>query len=738
MTGTIKITALANAGVLDGTERVPIVVGGVTKQATTQQIAQLATVGSELVSPSFVSRSSILDSVIAQGGVLLDTLWQVNDADDTASLTRAVAAGVPILLGPRTYTINNFFSGNVASIVMRGVPGVTTIRRTSATGSNFVTLNALKLHVEDVIFDSNRASVTATQWGVLCSRGGQDIEFRGCVFKNNSGAIGSGLAIISTGPAAGGSFIIDSCEVTSCTFNALFIGSACNGIIDKCNVHDNSALGINVTAYTTPTATNYVRNVEITNCQAHRNTVGIQIGEYGAPYSFATIPAQYIIARGNFCEDNSVYGLSLQGYDIIADNNEVTQSSAAVSMLGGIGAFSTRLEVINNRVALDGITYGIDVGSSVSADLRGNTVIMTTGSAINIGGTKNSSATSNHLIVSGSASAIIVFATETDGNGSPFPTICSNLRLTDNTIEMSGAGANGIRLIDNPGGSILGSTAAPVVIEGNNFIATGGAFNANAIIWYGQSLGLTLGKNSKSSGEYTFVEPNVNGDILVDMISFGNVIQGSVSTVDIRSFVTTLINTYGGGGSILWVSPISGGAGYTAATTLAATGSGGGSGWVGTPLIYGGAIIGVRTSAFGSGYSGTITVAATDGGGGTGATFAVGNIPQLPTGAELTYISGSTHALRASGGFVTVSPAIPKMMSSGTYLKLKAAFNSGLNASVWQVWNPTFPSFASSALPTANSNNNGATIIITGAASGKWMARSNGTNWIYTDGTTAP
>lgn len=41
MTETIKISELPNAGVLDGTERVPIVKGGVTKITTTQQIGNL-------------------------------------------------------------------------------------------------------------------------------------------------------------------------------------------------------------------------------------------------------------------------------------------------------------------------------------------------------------------------------------------------------------------------------------------------------------------------------------------------------------------------------------------------------------------------------------------------------------------------------------------------------------------------------------------------------------------------
>ncbi len=41
MTGTIKITQMANAGVLDGTEVVPIIMGGFSKQCTTLQIADL-------------------------------------------------------------------------------------------------------------------------------------------------------------------------------------------------------------------------------------------------------------------------------------------------------------------------------------------------------------------------------------------------------------------------------------------------------------------------------------------------------------------------------------------------------------------------------------------------------------------------------------------------------------------------------------------------------------------------
>src|ERR1017187_4781775 len=46
-------------------------------------------------------------------GVLVDRFKESGDTDDTASFTRAVAKGVPILLGARTYAVNNFSTGAV-------------------------------------------------------------------------------------------------------------------------------------------------------------------------------------------------------------------------------------------------------------------------------------------------------------------------------------------------------------------------------------------------------------------------------------------------------------------------------------------------------------------------------------------------------------------------------------------------------------------------------------------------
>src|SRR4051812_36048454 len=52
--------------------------------------------------------STTLAALAAQQGVLLDSFKQISDPDDTASLTRALTAGVPILLGPRVYSVHDF------------------------------------------------------------------------------------------------------------------------------------------------------------------------------------------------------------------------------------------------------------------------------------------------------------------------------------------------------------------------------------------------------------------------------------------------------------------------------------------------------------------------------------------------------------------------------------------------------------------------------------------------------
>lgn len=78
---TIKVTSMPNSGVLDGTERVPIVQGGVTKQTTTLEIAGLYSGGGSgtvtsvnLTAPSFISVGGV--PITSSGTIALSLVSQ--------------------------------------------------------------------------------------------------------------------------------------------------------------------------------------------------------------------------------------------------------------------------------------------------------------------------------------------------------------------------------------------------------------------------------------------------------------------------------------------------------------------------------------------------------------------------------------------------------------------------------------------------------------------------------------
>jgi len=679
---------------------------------------------SVLIPPTGAPTGLTLSALAAQQGVLLDAFKVSGDADDSASLTRAVAAGVPILLGPKTYTINNFSSGAVASFVLRGVPGASIIQRTSASGSNFVTIGATIVVIDGVIFDSNVASVTANQWGVLLNQGGQNVSVTRSVFKNNGGTLGSCFALVSTGPGAGGSFNVSDNEITNCANSPVLLGSVSQGIFKGNYVHDNAVNGITVNSFGTPSGTNYASDIILANNRVLRNTNGINVGGFAPPYSFANPAAVRIQVLGNKIQDNSGIGLTLHGDYHTASGNQIDQSAPGVAIVEGIVCNTRYSSITGNIVNLAGAGWGIDCGGSVDTSVQHNNVTMTTGTAMDSGGNQNGIYAYNTLTVSGTSHAIQNYAVESDGNGNPFPTIASGTRLENNTIEISGS-AQGIGVYDNAGGF---TNAQPIVIKENNCITAAGVTPSQCLVWWGVSTSANISGNTLNGTNVVFADPNVNTDINFDNIFIGGSVTSFSSTSNARSIQTTAMNTYGGGGSIQYVYPSAGGSGYTAATTLAASGTGL-SGWTGSPQILNGAIIGVRTAAFGSGGSGTLTVTATDSGGGTGATFVVGNKPSLPAYAELTYMSNKVRALFMAGGRMQIGGNATLMLDATTVLHLKAVLGGGF----WQYDGYSLPTIALGSLPACNAGLVGAQTNVTGAGS-QWLSRCDGTNWIPING----
>ena len=690
--------------------------------------------GSSTVTPLGATTGLSAAALASQQGVLLDAFKLPGDADDTASITRAVAAGGCALLGPKTYQVHDYvMAGTPASFCLKGVPGQSIIQRTSASGSVFFQIKATNVLIDGVTFDANSGSVTANQWGVLLNQGGQNVTVRNSVFKNNSGTLGSCFALNSTGPAAGGSFSFTANEVTNCTTNSALFGSVSNGLIAHNFIHDTAGSGIVVSSSSAASATNYASDVIVQANRVYRSAItGIAIGGLGTPFIFGTPAAVNVSAVDNDLQDNAIYAITLQGDYLAANGNHVTQSSSSVSILGGIDVLSRYGKVQNNTVTFAGINYGIDIGGSQGMQVTGNIVTMNQGAAYNTGGNLNSVIRDNIANLSGTAIGLVNYSMEGTGGGGFFPTFSSNTTIENNTFNMVGNTTQGIQMLDNAGG---GFGALANTVRGNHFNVSGsGANPTQDIVWYGSPASLLISGNTHNGTNQNFLDPNAGGRISVDNVFFGGTIVGISSTLNIVQIGTPTIETYGAGGSILWVSPANaGGSGYVSATTtLAASGTGGGSGWTGVPLISQGAIIGVKTTAKGSGYSGTITVTATDSSGGSGATFTVGNFPLLPNSATLTMKSATSHLLLKGGAFIANNIPFPYALDSLTWVTLQSLYGGAF----WGVTGYTPPTVAIGSLPTCNATSNGVLYYVTGSTSGAWQARCNGTNWIAPSGST--
>lgn len=125
MSGSIKITDLPNAGVLDGTERLAIVQAGQTKQATTEQVAALYGGQGETVflSPTGGDDTSMLNAAFATSATTFSFEPDANFVV-TSGLTMSVAS-VPRIVYGNGATLNFSTAGN--SAVMWTIAGTETV-----------------------------------------------------------------------------------------------------------------------------------------------------------------------------------------------------------------------------------------------------------------------------------------------------------------------------------------------------------------------------------------------------------------------------------------------------------------------------------------------------------------------------------------------------------------------------------------------------------------------------------
>jgi hypothetical protein len=670
-----------------------------------------------------------LATVTAQQGVLLDTFKQQGDADDTAAMTRAVAAGVPILLGPKTYTINGYnMAGTPANFVLRGVPGKSIIQRTSAPGSQFFNITASNVVIDGVIFDMNSGSVSANQWGVFLGTGGQNVSVRNSVFKNNSGSLGSCFVLVNTtgnGPSSGGSFVFDGNELTNCAVAGAYIGSVTNGVITNNYFHDTTSFGAFVNSYLSASSTNYVRDITISNNRFFRTAnTALEVGGIAPPYIYGTPGAKNILVLNNQFQDN-YQSMALQGDYIQATGNSITQSTPSAAGWTGIDCNSRYSVVSHNRVVLAGSSYGIDCGGSVEMTIADNYVEVTSGSALNFGGSINDIVRRNRAVLSGTALGGSIYDVETDGSGVGFPQHTSNLIVEDNQFEMNASGTAGIALYDNPGG--FSASQLPVFIRNNKFVGTNGAGSSAAINYFAASAATQISGNLYNGVNSMFANPNGSNDLIFYPV-FDSITTFAGASTTIRSIETQQLASYGAGGSIMYVTPSNGGSGYVkASTTLSASA---GCTWAGWPVISQGVIYGVRTTSIGTGCNGA-TITATDPGGGTGATFTIQNIPSVSASRQITVQSGGVVSMIQNGGaFISLRDGQGSIVAAGAPVTLTLAGT----AAVWTPTQPRLPVIAVGSLPSCASPFVGAKINVTGSTTNKWQAQCDGTNWRWTDG----
>lgn len=644
--------------------------------------------------------------------VLIDAYWQPGDTDDTASLMRAAAAGVPILCGSRTYRVAGVSIGDIPSLVLRGAPGCV-IQRANASGSQFFSIAAASVEIDGVTFDMNKNSITANQWGVFLNRaaGSQSVTISGSVFKNNSGSLGTCLTLIGVTR-----FVVRGSEITGCTFNPLFIGSSSGGEVSSNYIHDNATSGMYVQSYGGRPSSDIT--IASNRFVANAGT-GLTMGSFGAPYTYGNAAAVNIRILNNTFLDNAGYQLGfVNSENVVVVGNSLGQSSPSISTMGGIDCNSRYFLIDSNNLFFPAAGYGIDCGGAVEPAIRNNSITLGGGTGIAVGGTVNATVNGNRINLSGGGVAVSAYDMETDGALNPFPYHASNIVIQNNDIVLNGATTSGVWLRDNAGAT---DGAMPVHVIGNRFV---GPSSGQAINYFGSGSGVIVRGNTHNGASGVPVSLTASRDYVFDIVY--DYVQGDLAGGAIRSIVSSFVSAYGGGSSVIYVTG-GGGSGYTSATTLSASGS---CTWKGVPLIARGVILGVRTNSLGTGCGPSTVITASDSGGGTGAVFSAGVKPTLPSRKEIQFRAAENGVLQTAGGYIGVNAGGPIPLNAGGTLVLTAS----VGGIAWYPSSVPAATYSIGTLPGCGASYNGASATVTGSVTGKWQARCNGTNWLWPDG----
>ena len=531
--------------------------------------------------------------------------------DDTNAIFLALSSGRAVRLAAKTYIINGQLTVITPNSVLFGTPGQSILRRgRQTTGSAWIAVQANGFRADGVIFDANRAAISADSWGVLVTAACLQSDWHRCVFSNASGAsLGHGLTFLATDPSVAQHAVRD-CEFANNTLHGLWV-QACSGVlVEACRAHDNGQYGI-VLDYNDASFIKKARLSQLLGNRAWNNARGIAIGNFNSSNTAVAIwgnanpDALSVLVVGNVCHDNLFYGLAISGRSLLVHANLCSNNGSIANSGAGILANVGYSRITANMVTGASL-YGIDCGGSINAEISANHVIGHS-LGINCGGSSNVRVEGN-TIQDASAWAILINNVETDGKGNNFGIACSHLALINNWIAMTSAGASGILLRDGPQG---------VLVAQNNFIGENGAQVSNCL--WANTDQVIIKDNNWNFTQRFFVNPIVMQGMQTLVLPD---IADSVMIVAAPAGVQSMLSSYQmlSTGQITFVRVTASGSGYSTTATTA-TVAGPGTGATARCIISNGSVIGVVVSSPGSGYGSAGTqVAVSISGDGTGAT----------------------------------------------------------------------------------------------------------------------
>ncbi|WP_419757345.1 right-handed parallel beta-helix repeat-containing protein [Acidisoma sp.] len=573
--------------------------------------------------------------------------------DDSAAFHAAIAVGLPIRLGPKSYVVNGPLPLSSATcLTLIGVPGQTTLRRlTQSSGSSWITLTASLIHVEGIIFDAN-VGLTGPCNCVTVVASCVRSTFQRCSFTN--AVSGDGLVFSTSDPVFARHAVI-GCEAFG-NSNGISCAAADGVTVSACHLHDNTVAGIYVD-YIDPNHVVKTRLTTIVGNQCSNNQIGIVVGDYATSYASPasitneTADATVCLVASNICHDNTEYGIVSQGYNILIHGNVVYNNGGSNLNNGGILANSWASSITNNIVTSHQ-GFGIDAGAANFTLIAGN-LVTTSRIGINAGGAQEPRISGN-FIANTSYYAVVIYNNETNAGGLPIGVPSVDVSITENTIDMP-LGGGGILLIDGP---------QQVQVARNNFITAPSGDISLCLLPLTNTVTVE-GNLLNGSGSVFFSNPYIPGNgnfVGLNSLLYPDVVDGisiQSNAAPIQSLRSLNANNYDD--YVTFVTLTAGGTGYTSAPKANFSG-GGGSGAVATAFITNGVVIGFRMVSLGSGYTSAPTVTLS-GGGGSGATAtAFIGIP-VPKNRRLRvfcavaaqWSSAGTNPIQATGSGVSIT-----------------------------------------------------------------------------------